>query len=301
MAEESLDPKIYGQDYVDLVDKYREAGGEKFTVEETKSGPDFKAAQEKMNAFIASKEKEAVDTGRGAAEFKGDRAHAKKTWEYLTKEGTVDQDLETWLGGIGNDTRFQTMTHNYLRERGVVDQDFNTWREGFSGIAAQEDEKSPTFLVDGKTLDINGVEVSTSGSNTLKTFETEEVEGKLIQIEDKVNNLRKNPLLFPKGHEMAGQVDTEATNKAIKEVQNTAPSLLSVRELNTSTAEWGEEVVDDLYNNNLSEKEEELYREQVRQRYIDHGVPTLGRNNMATEVSKRGQYSDSKYNSENVK
>ena len=185
--------------------------------------------------------------------------------EYLTKEGTVDQDLETWLGGIGNDTEFQAKTHNYLRKTGVIDQDFNTWREGFSGVAAQEDEKSPSFLVDGKTLDINGVEVSTSGSSTLKQVETEEIEGKLTQIEDEVQVLRKNPILFPEDHEMAGQVDTEATNAAIKEVQSTAPSLLSVRELNTTTYdvdtsdnrllyhdEQSFESVDSLYSNNLT-------------------------------------------------
>ena len=232
MAEESLDPNIYGQEYVDLVDKYRNAGGEKFTVQhDATHGYEFKEAMDKMNDFIkkseASKEKEAVDTGKGTAEFKGDRAQGKKTWEYLSEKGAVTQDLETWLGGVGNDTEQQTKTHNYLRETGAVTQDFNAWREGFTGIAAQEDDKSPTFLVDGKTLDINGVEVSTSGSNTLKTFETEDFLKLNQNIEDEVQVLRKNPILFPEDHEMAGQVDTEATNAAIKEVQNTAPPLLT--------------------------------------------------------------------------
>ena len=223
MAEESLDPNVYGQEYVDLVDKYREAGGEKFTVR----GNNFDAAREKMKAFIAEKDKEAKEQ-KARIPFPGDRTHAKKTWEYLTKEGTVDQDLETWLEGIGSDTEFQTMTHNYLRDRGVVDQDFNTWREGFTGVAPQGDNVDEEVPIGfDKRLDVNGVEVSVSGANTLQTFEADDFLSKQENIEAEVQNLRQNPLLYPEGHEMAGQVDVEATNAAIKEVQNTAPPLLT--------------------------------------------------------------------------
>ena len=48
-----------------------------------------------------------------------------------------------------------------------------------------------------------------------------------------------------------------------------------------------------MYSNNLTEKEEDLYREQVKQKYIDHGVTRIP--SSANSIEKQA-----KYNPENV-
>ncbi len=194
---------------------YYDDNKNEITYEQWKANKEKKEA-EKLEAQNAKKENV----------YKGNRKLAKKTWEFLTKKQTVNQDFDTWLNGINKNPEGQANVHSYLLDQGAIDQDFNTWRNGFIGNkTVTEKEIGPTFLVDGQTLDINGVPVNIQGNTTREVASN--FEGELKNIQAKVDNLINNPLI----NEKTKKADIAATNKAIKDIQASAPSILQVNDI----------------------------------------------------------------------
>ena len=194
---------------------YYDDNKNEITYEQWKANKEKKEA-EKLEAQNAKKENV----------YKGNRKLAKQTWEFLTKKQTVNQDFDTWLNGINKNPEGQANVHSYLLDQGAIDQDFNTWRNGFIGNkTVKEKEIGPTFLVDGQTLDINGVPVNIQGNTTREVASN--FEGELKNIQAKVDNLINNPLI----NEKTKKADIAATNKAIKDIQASAPSILQVNDI----------------------------------------------------------------------
>ncbi len=69
-------------------------------------------------------------------------------------------------------------------DKGVVTVDFNEWKKGLIG------ETGPLFKVDGKTLDINGVEVNVA--NPLIKEKAEGYKGSLADINYEIDKLKTN-------------------------------------------------------------------------------------------------------------
>jgi hypothetical protein len=191
---------------------YFDDNGNEITYEQWKANKEKKEAAKKEETSTAKETNTVKET-----DFKGDRNLAKRTWQYLKDRGNVTVDLESWIKGIDEDNSLQARTHGYLMDKGVVTVDFNEWKKGLIG------ETGPLFKVDGKTLDINGVEVNVA--NPLIKEKAEGYKGSLADINYEVSKLKNKPLLNSKG-----KVDIAATNKAIKDIQADAPGILQVND-----------------------------------------------------------------------
>mgnify|MGYP003624644510 FL=1 len=189
------------------------------------SGTEITYEQWKANKEKKEVEKKEVKDTKTEDTYKGNKKLAKQTWEFLTKKQTVNQPFDVWLKGINKNTNGQAKVHSYLLDQGAIDQDFTTWRNGFIGSEAlTEKEAGPTFLVNGETLDINGVPVNIQGNATKEV--AADFEGELKNIQAKVDNLRENPLQ----NSETKKADIVATNAAIKEIQANTPSMLEVKD-----------------------------------------------------------------------
>jgi len=200
---------------------YFDDNGNEITYEQWKANKEKKEAAKKEKTSTVKETNTVKET-----DFNGDRDLAKRTWKYLKDRGNVTVDLESWIKGIDKDTSLQARTHGYLMDKGAVTVDFNEWKKGLIGNkTVTEKEIGPTFLVDGQTLDINGVPVNIQGNTTREVASN--FEGELKNIQAKVDNLINNPLI----NEKTKKADIAATNKAIKDIQASAPSILQVNDI----------------------------------------------------------------------
>ena len=184
----------------------------------------WKIAKEKKEKAKIKEKKKADEPVK---KFEGNRELAKRTYDFIKRKGAVDQDYETWLSGLAKGgTSYKAKLHGFLVDEGAVTQDYNAWSKGYGPAETGKTEKEigPTFLVDGKTLDINGVEVEVADKRYDRQTGTD-FEGELKNIQFKTDELISNPLT-----DEEGKLDTVATNKAIKEIQASSPSILQVND-----------------------------------------------------------------------
>ena len=181
---------------------YLQKGGPQF------EGMDTPAAEAKMKAWLQSGSSRAKAKDE-KTKFQGNRKLAKKTYDFIKRKGAVDQDYESWLSGLTKSgTSYRAKLHGFLVDEGAVTQDYNTWNKAYGPAETGKTEKEigPTFLVDGKTLDINGVEVEVADKKYDRQTGTD-FSGELKNIQFKTDELVSNPLTNEEG-----KVDTVATN-----------------------------------------------------------------------------------------
>ena len=157
-------------------------------------------------------------------DFKGDRAKAKSIWSYFKDQGQTDEEFETWLKGLSKNTAYQVRLHEFGKKNGWINQDFNTWKNGLIGSQSAGD-----ITVYGENVDETPQVDNNAADNWSNTNNN---------IVSQINKLKYNPILFTQSDverglaksNQVGNVNVNATNDKIKELQDSAPDIFTFDE-----------------------------------------------------------------------
>ena len=179
-------------------------------------------------AFEASLDPDAeevvIEEGTDYGEGLGSRIGAKKMWTYFKDNGQVTQDFETWYKKLKENPSAQEKLYQFGRGKGFINQDYNTWKNKLTGYTGTE------------KITIFGETVNDEEQNTENQANSWSSQNDAIVTE--ISKLKNNPILFTQADVDAGiakpnqigNINAEATNKKIKELQDSAPTIYTFDE-----------------------------------------------------------------------